>query len=99
MLVLSYEFAERRLLMPIQFTQSCPTCGRRIQIQASLMGHSVACPHCRAEFDASAGIAKPAEIDGRIRVNHMVDTEPVDPLMARVEKALARANDQSTAIG
>ncbi len=94
MLVLSYEFAERRPLMSIQFTQSCPTCGRRIQIQASLMGRSVACPHCQAEFEASEGGTNRAEIDGRIRVNHLVDVEPVDPLMARVEKALARANVQ-----
>lgn len=80
--------------MSIQFTQSCPTCGRRIQIQASLMGHSIACPHCRAEF-ASNGV----QADGRSKANHLVDVDSTDPLMARVEKALARVKNDRAIIG
>ena len=80
--------------MTIRFTQSCPTCGRRIQVQASLMGHSVACPHCHAEFSV-------ADQDSEDRTGiQQQAAEPIqDPLMARVEKALARASEASTAIG
>lgn len=85
--------------MSIQFTQSCPTCGRRIQVQASLMGHSVACPHCHAQFNATGVHANEVALDGPVKANHVVDTKPVDPLMARVEKALARVSDQPTVIG
>ena len=77
--------------MSLQFTQPCPTCGRRIRVQASLMGHSVACPHCNAQFNANA-VAR----DGRTKTNHLVDTRPHDPLMARVEKALAQVDDTPT---
>lgn len=38
--------------MSVRFTQSCPTCGRRVEIRASLLGSSVACQHCKAEFVA-----------------------------------------------
>ena len=38
--------------MPLHFTQSCPTCGRRLQVHARLYGHNVACQHCHAEFVA-----------------------------------------------
>jgi acetyl-CoA carboxylase beta subunit len=85
--------------MSIQFTQSCPTCGRRIQVQASLMGHSVACPHCNAHFNATGGSANEVAMDGPVKANHVADTKPVDPLMARVEKALARVSDQPTMTG
>ena len=35
------------------FVQACPICGRRLQVRMSLLGRSVACPHCQAEFTAS----------------------------------------------
>jgi ribosomal protein L37AE/L43A len=38
--------------MSVRFTQSCPTCGRRVEIRASLLGSLVACQHCKAEFVA-----------------------------------------------
>jgi hypothetical protein len=38
----------------VRFTQPCPTCGRRLEIRASLMGHTVACQHCGAHFTADA---------------------------------------------
>lgn len=81
--------------MSIRYTQPCPTCGRRIQVQASLMGHSVACPHCSAEFVAAA--------HGEGAEYHSRRTPPdssaiVDPLMARVERALARASAQQSAV-
>ena len=80
--------------MSIRFTQSCPTCGRRIQVQASLMGHSVACPHCRAEFSVTD-----QEHADRTGTQHQTAESIQDPLMARVEKALARASEASTVIG
>ncbi len=35
------------------FVQECPTCGRRLQVRVSLLGRSIGCPHCQAEFVAS----------------------------------------------
>ncbi len=80
--------------MPIRFTQPCPTCGRRIQVQASLMGHSVACPHCRAEFSADG-----VEAGGQVGSKHPEGHQSVDPLMIRVEKALARASAEQPVVG
>lgn len=74
--------------MSIRFTQSCPTCGRRVQVRASLIGYTVACQHCNAEFLAEA------DAD-----DHPERAEPVafaDPLMTRVEEALQRAAQQRT---
>ncbi|MFK8111431.1 MAG: response regulator [Rubripirellula sp.] len=70
--------------MPVQFTQSCPTCGRRIQVRASLLGCTVACQHCKAEFVAEAGSD-----------SGVVDPFPIetDDLMARVERALGQSDE------
>ncbi len=35
------------------FVQECPTCGRRLQVRVSLLGRSICCPHCQADFIAS----------------------------------------------
>ncbi len=79
--------------MSIRFTQSCPTCGRRIQVQASLLGHSIACPHCRAEF-----VAFMQDGNQAIAANQTPNEATADPLMIRVEKALARASAAQTVI-
>lgn len=96
--------------MPIRFTQSCPTCGRRVQIRASLVGYNVVCQHCSAEFVARSDgeTESPStfglEHAGTEQVGSeqpapemMGDGDPalVDPLMARVEAALKRAADHS----
>ncbi len=60
----------------IRFNQSCPTCGRRVQVRASLLGSTVACQHCHAEFTATGMEGETSQIDDNCR------------LMARVEKAL-----------
>ncbi len=73
--------------MSIRFTQSCPTCGRRLQIRTSLLGCTVACQHCQAEFVADSGI------QSELRSSESVATEAVDPLMMRVEKVLQRASE------
>ena len=58
----------------VRYTQSCPTCGRRIQVRASLIGSSVACQHCNAKFIASSDDQRRVEEDRA--------------LMARVERVL-----------
>ena len=35
------------------FVQSCPTCGRRLQVRIEYLGKEVMCQHCRAHFHAS----------------------------------------------
>jgi len=67
--------------MSIRFTQSCPTCGRRIDIRATLLGCTVACQHCGAAFTASAN-----DDAGMGR-------DPDEDLLTRVEKALRRAEE------
>jgi ribosomal protein L37AE/L43A len=62
----------------IRFNQSCPTCGRRVQVRASLLGSSVSCQHCNAEFIASAN-------------DDLSEVNDDRALMARVERALERS--------
>ena len=76
--------------MSVRFTQSCPTCGRRIQIAASLLGCTVACQHCEGEFVANAGSEGELSDCGEPSVH-----EVSDPLMDRVEQALERARSQT----
>lgn len=74
------------LLMPVKFTQSCPTCGRRIDVRASLLGCTVACQHCGAEFAAKAG------------EEQIVRQDSSENLLKRVEQALRKA-EQSSMVG
>lgn len=74
--------------MSVRFTQSCPTCGRRIQIAASLLGCTVACQHCRSEFVANTSTERELSDCG-------APGEVSDPLMDRVEQALERARQQT----
>ncbi len=69
----------------IRFTRSCPTCGRRVEIRASLLGDSVVCQHCQAEFVASV-------VDDD---RHQVDEN--HRLMARVQRVLDIADNTSVA--
>jgi len=76
------------LFMPVSFTQSCPTCGRRIQIRASLLGCIVGCQHCHAVFEAQE------DCSGSRHEPEDPHSDPhSDPLMERVEQALNRANE------
>jgi len=72
--------------MPIKFTQSCPTCGRRIDVRASLLGCTVACQHCGAEFTATANEPQAVQRDSG------------EELLQRVELALRRA-EEASAVG
>lgn len=76
--------------MSVRFTQSCPTCGRRIQVRASLMGCDVRCQHCDAVFVAlEDSIYSP--------VQSRITEDRNDPLMNRVEQALSRAKESVVA--
>jgi ribosomal protein L37AE/L43A len=69
--------------MSVRFTQSCPTCGRRIQIRATLLGCTVACQHCKAEFVA--------EVTDGGATRAPAPAAPND-LMARVERMLEKTD-------
>lgn len=58
------------------FDQSCPTCGRRLQIRVDLLGRIVACKHCRAQFTAA-------------QQNTSVDEHRLIELLSRAEEFLA----------
>lgn len=58
----------------VRFTRSCPTCGRRIQIRSSLLGHTVACRHCNAEFVAMASDDSAGCVDDAQRLMDRVDS-------------------------
>ncbi|MGB7328798.1 MAG: response regulator [Rubripirellula sp.] len=81
--------------MPVRFTQSCPTCGRRVQIRASLIGYTVACQHCNAEFVAAASLD---EGSSATDAPTATDKTSLDPLMVRVEEALQRAEKERATV-
>ena len=70
--------------MSVRFSQSCPTCGRRVEIRAVLIGRTVACQHCGSEFTASDCDS----LDGL--------PQREAELMQRVEAAIVRAEQRST---
>lgn len=37
----------------IFYVQSCPTCGRRLQIRVEYLGRRVVCQHCQGQFVAT----------------------------------------------
>lgn len=63
--------------MPLYFKQSCPVCGRRLQVHSRLLGQQIACQHCSAEFCADCGDA------------HSEESGFCDRLLARAEELLA----------
>ena len=85
--------------MSLRFTQSCPTCGRRIEVRASLMGCDVRCQHCDAVFVAHPGDRDEDadHLGGQPRQIHAQASEDFgsDPLMDRVQQALNRAEDSA----
>ena len=54
------------------FVQSCPTCGRRLQVRIEYLGKEVMCQHCRAHFNASDSSA-PAAAAGTHALLERVD--------------------------
>ncbi len=71
--------------MPLHFTQSCPTCGRRLQVHTRLLGQQVACQHCHAHFCAGISEASSPTPDSS------------EDVLARAE-AMLRRTDPSTRI-
>ena len=35
------------------FLLECPTCGRALQVRVEYLGRTLACRHCRGEFEAA----------------------------------------------
>jgi len=79
--------------MSIRFTQSCPTCGRRNQVRASLLGSRVACAHCGSIFlsdQSEHSVVEPtSKSTGAAVGTGMSDSSASDLLMARVDELLA----------
>jgi len=70
--------------MPLHFKQSCPVCGRRLEVPARLLGQTIGCQHCTAEFRAG---------ENQEESNSAADAG--DALLARVEAILARSTRQT----
>ena len=76
--------------MATSITESCEVCGRRIEIDGSLLGQSVSCPHCQACFRAPTKINQSrATPGGSESVADCVDDG--SELMKRVNSALERS--------
>jgi endogenous inhibitor of DNA gyrase (YacG/DUF329 family) len=73
-------------MMTVRFTQSCPTCGRRIQYRLSLLGQQVQCPHCQSEFVAAERRERSSQDLAPKQI------PPIDSLMERVERVLAQTS-------
>jgi hypothetical protein len=73
-------------MMTVRFTQSCPTCGRRIQYRLSLLGQRVQCPHCQSEFVAAENRERSSE--GMVAMQ----IPAPDSLMDRVDRILAETS-------
>ena len=67
--------------MPLHFTQSCPTCGRRLQVHTRLLGQNVACQHCHGQFIAGTS-------------NGTSQNDSSHDLLARAEAMLRRTEFQ-----
>ncbi len=39
--------------MATYFSQSCPTCGRKLQVRVQFLGRQLSCRHCHGEFMAA----------------------------------------------
>ncbi len=60
------------------FVQTCPICGRSLQIRLEYLGRSVACQHCHGQFTATDPALLPVET--------LYET---DDLQTRVDELLA----------
>ncbi len=64
------------------FLQSCPTCGRRLEIRIELLGKTLACSHCHARFEA------------QYRSDRAHDASmPAGSILDRVDQLLAAGDD------
>jgi hypothetical protein len=63
------------------FVQSCPICGRALQVRLEYLGRSVTCQHCHGTFTAADPSLEPVE-NADVRV---------DNLLSRADDLLATA--------
>ncbi|MEZ6118130.1 MAG: hypothetical protein R3C28_16385 [Pirellulaceae bacterium] len=62
------------------FYQTCPTCGRSLQVRVEYLGREVICRHCRGRLVASdADEVDTSACDSQIleRANHLLSTAEV----------------------
>lgn len=58
-------------LMPIFFSQQCPTCGRPHRVNLVYLGQEVGCGHCHAVFTATG-----AEVSNHSRLPPLREQQP-----------------------
>ncbi|PQO30448.1 hypothetical protein DTL21_24145 [Bremerella cremea] len=61
------------------FVQSCPTCGRKLQVKVEYLGLEVSCQHCGANFISQDPTSLPAPI-----------ANPVDDALHKADAFLGR---------
>ena len=70
------------------FIQSCPTCGRTLQVRVEYLGRSLVCQHCRGAFVAAHPDSLPPpssdSSDALLeRVDELLGSTSEDPVTAR----------------
>ena len=45
--------------MGTYYSQSCPVCGRMLQVRVQYLGRAISCRHCHGQFTASETSADP----------------------------------------
>ncbi len=72
------------------FVQTCPVCGRRLQIRVEYLGKKVVCQHCRGELVASDPTT--------VRCDHPqsapTSLQRANELLESIEQRMARSNAQ-----
>lgn len=63
------------------FVQSCPACGRSLQVRVDYLGKGVACQHCQANFVASQEQRVPAPSESGLAL-----LQRADELLKAVER-------------
>ena len=59
------------------FVQSCPTCGRKLQVRIEYDGREMVCQHCGGDFLAEASANVEEKGDGILdRVEALLDSTP-----------------------
>lgn len=69
------------------YLQSCPTCGRHLQIRIEYMGRRVICYHCSASFIAQEPELEPAETLPEETLSQKHENSPVRDRKYKFETA------------
>ena len=74
--------------MTHRFVQSCPTCGRKLEISVDLLGRAVACQHCQGNFIAADPSGSQSVLD-----DDSVLLDRVDQILSRADTLLTAGSD------